>query len=99
MADFRETETPACRGPYCGHRFDRATSAMPDDRDAVPVPGAASVCISCASVLVFDDALRLRKPYPGEIEAAFAEDPVFARNISRAQRLVRSMDRREMPNA
>lgn len=70
---------------------------MPDD--AVPEAGAASVCISCASILVFDETLRLRKPYPGEIETAFAKDPIFVRDIRRVQRLVRSLDRRKMPNA
>ena len=74
---------PACRCPYCDILLDAAT---PAEGDAVPEPGDLSVCIKCASPLVFDDKLILRKPWPGEL----ADSP----QLDAMMRVVRSLDRR-----
>jgi hypothetical protein len=46
--------------PNCKHQLDRATSTT--QKGAFPVPGDFTVCIDCASVLVFTQDLYLRKP-------------------------------------
>jgi len=74
---------PKCRCPYCDTLLD---AASPAKGDAVPEPGDASVCIKCASPLVFDKDLRLRKPLPGEVSNSPALDVVM--------RVIRSIDRR-----
>jgi hypothetical protein len=88
IGKLRDTDTPPCRCPWCGHRFDAAMSANPDRPDAAPKPGDVSVCISCAQVLVFTDDLTLRASMPGEIELTPA--------LRRAQQAVRMLDRRTM---
>lgn len=95
MSDYigklRDTRTPACRCPYCGHNLDAAMSGNPKNPDAVPKPGDVSVCISCASVLVFKPDLTLRgELYPGEVP--------INEVIRRAQQAVRMLDRRKMRN-
>ena len=87
VAEFRETRTPECRCPYCGKILDRA-SATPGSPGAAPEPGDLTVCIECASPLVFDEALRVRKPWPGEVDIS---DPELARVIH----AIRSRDRRK----
>lgn len=43
--------------PACGHKLDAASSV---DHDARPRRGDISVCIMCASVLIFERKGRLR---------------------------------------
>lgn len=85
MFDMKETRVPTCRCPYCDTLLDAAT---PAEGDAVPEPGDLSVCIKCASPLVFDGHLRLRKPYLGEL--ASPSHP----QLDVVMRAVRSLDRR-----
>lgn len=47
--------------PVCHHKLDAASNAGPDD-DTPPGPGDFTVCINCASVLVFSDDMTLRRP-------------------------------------
>lgn len=88
IGKLRDTCTPECRCPWCGHQLDAAMAADPAKPDAAPKPGDASVCISCAQVLVFTDELTLRASMPGEIEPTPA--------LRRAQEAVRALDRRTM---
>lgn len=55
MSDIEKL--PAADGcPVCFHRLDAATDARFEG--ARPKPGDLSICISCTTVLKFDDALR-----------------------------------------
>jgi hypothetical protein len=85
---LRDTPTPQCNCPWCGHRLDVAMAANPKEPDAAPAPGDASVCICCAQILVFADDLTLRASMPGEIE--------LTPELRRAQEVVRRLDRRTM---
>ena len=98
MPELRDTRTPKSNCPFCLHKLDAAMSGDPAHPDVMPKPGDFSVCISCASILVFTDDLRLRAPNPGELETAFREDILLERAITRAQRAVQSIDRRGMRN-
>jgi hypothetical protein len=50
--------------PACGHHFTHAAPA--DDSTTAPEPGDITVCIRCASLMVFGDDMRLRLPTPAE---------------------------------
>ena len=80
------TRLPISQCPYCGQRLDAASPA--DHSDAVPAPGDFTVCIICASPLVFDRKLRVRKPKPGEV-------PADCEGLDLVMRAVRSLDRRQ----
>jgi hypothetical protein len=92
MTEFRDTRVPASPCPYCGKRLDSAMAADPQHPDATPDPGDLSICISCASPLVFTAKLTLRKPFPGEIPQGPVRYPAF----DRAVRAMRALDRRDM---
>jgi len=88
IGGLRDSRVPEGRCPWCGHRFDAAMAADPKKPDATPKPGDVSVCISCASILVFTAQLTLRAAMPGEIEVT--------PEMRRAQQAVRALDRRRM---
>ncbi len=84
---MKDTKVPESPCPFCGTEFDGAFSF----EDKVPSPGDATVCIQCASPLVFDDAMKLRQMTPGE----FAGLPEYFKDELRLfQRAVRAIDRR-----
>lgn len=56
---------PRC--PACGTLIDGFTSAALDD--ATPTPGCPTVCVYCASLLVFGDDLHPRFPSDAELAA------------------------------
>ena len=60
--------------PYC-NRLNEVASNMCDDRHG-PLPGDASLCISCLFVSVFDASLKLVKPTP-EQQRAIDADPIL----------------------
>jgi hypothetical protein len=80
---------PLSRCPWCDYLMDAATNLQ--DAEAVPAPGDVSVCLSCASVLVFNDDLTLRGFTPAEI-AALPSD--IKSQLERYQRAIREIDRR-----
>lgn len=88
VGNLRDTPTPECFCPFCGHRLDVAMAADPANPAASPAPGDVSVCIECAQVLVFTDDLTLRASMPGEIP--------MTPELRRAQQVVRALDRRNM---
>lgn len=51
--------------PTCGQAFDRDTGV---NREDAPKPGDVSVCSGCAQILVYDDAMLVRKMSHEEIE-------------------------------
>jgi hypothetical protein len=52
---MRETRTPLALCPECGYAFDAATHIGGRAR---PSPGDLSICLSCGTLLLFDDDLR-----------------------------------------
>lgn len=50
---------PACACPTCGKPFNAAGHLEP--HQAGPKSGDFSVCLSCATVLIFTDDLRTRR--------------------------------------
>jgi hypothetical protein len=56
--DVRLEEQPC---PVCGHRLDAAT-VLTDPGKVMPVVGDLTVCVGCASILIFADGMRLEKP-------------------------------------
>jgi hypothetical protein len=89
--NLRDTPVPPSPCPWCGKLNDMATSANADRPDDVPEPGDVTVCIACASPAVFNPDMTLRRPWPGEIEAAHPDDRTV---LDRAVRAVRQLDRR-----
>jgi hypothetical protein len=83
----RDTHVPSSPCPFCGADLDHAFSAA----DATPSPGDLSVCIVCASALVFDDALHLQPLSPAEFAGLDSE---LQDALRRHQAMVRSIDRR-----
>ena len=65
---LRDTRTPECVCPWCGHLIDAALAANPNMPNATPYPGAVCVCIGCAQILRFQDDLTVRATMPGEVE-------------------------------
>jgi hypothetical protein len=57
--------------PFCGHTLD-AVTAGPESPDATPEPGDYSVCIKCASLMVFGDGLKVRAPTEAEQDEAMS---------------------------
>ena len=55
---------PLCECPWCEAPLDSA--AGPEDQ---PEPGDVSVCVECASPVVFDENLRLRQLRQAELNA------------------------------
>jgi len=85
---MRSTELPpnvTC--PWCGYIHDAATSAMRSKPDAVPEPGDVSICLMCAQPSVYTETMRVRKPWPGEVDIT---DP----ELRLAMSIIRGLDRR-----
>jgi hypothetical protein len=85
------TDLPVSHCPWCGYAMDAATN--PNDGATQPKPGDLSVCISCASVLVFNDDLTLRACSPAELAET---SPDVMGRIERIQWAIRTTDRRGM---
>lgn len=79
-----ETQVPENLCPYCGKKLDAASG------EGTPSPGDVSVCIECASPLMFTDELTLRVM----TRAEFADLPPATRaDLRRYQAAVRKLDR------
>ena len=86
---WNSTDIPESRCPFCGYRSE--TASAPGDKS--PEPGHIAVCISCASVLVFNDDLRLR----AMTQAEFADlHPDNRKEILLIQRGIRMLDRSKL---
>lgn len=72
--DVRDVRLPqACACPGCGAPNDAATSTR-DDQEQVPRPGDASICLTCAEILVFRDDMTTRLMSAGELADLDAGD-------------------------
>jgi hypothetical protein len=83
------TPVPEDHCPFCGHKLDAASTP----NGAIPNPGDVSICLSCASALVFDKNLRLQAMSQNE----FADlHPDNQKEILLIQRGIRMLDRRNL---
>lgn len=89
MSEWTDTRLPADYCPLCGYKLDAASSPT----KATPDPGDCSVCLSCASALVFGDNLRLRVMTTSEIADMHPDD---RKKLREFQRAVRMLDRRKL---
>jgi hypothetical protein len=86
---WNSTDIPKNRCPFCGYLSEAAST--PGDKS--PEPGSIAVCMSCASVLVFDNDLLLR----AMTQAEFADlHPDNRKEILLIQRGIRMLDRRKL---
>lgn len=80
LRDYYMKRASLC--PRCGHTLTGAMETTP--AGGAPEPGDTSVCISCASVLVYKDDLTLRPATAEELVEIFADHelgPVLRRAI------------------
>jgi len=92
--EWRKSRVPPSSCPYCKEVMDGASTMM----GGVPKPGDISVCIHCASLLQFDQDIRLVIVTHDEWEAIKAEDPVFAKLTELHQRSVKMFGSRNRPS-
>lgn len=86
---YRTTKTEETCCPQCGMKISAATSTEGDHK---PTPGDLSVCLYCATPLVFTDGLKLRKMTDLDLLALpFSE----LRQVRAAQTTVRAYQRRQ----
>jgi len=83
---WTDTRTPMTPCPLCGYRLDAALGKG----QATTSPGDLSVCIGCASPLVFNDDLTLRLLRSEEFDnLALPEKNELRRYMAAARRLDR----------
>jgi hypothetical protein len=85
----RDTRTPSCCCPYCGHGLNAATGVY---EDAKPRRGDLTVCVACGGTLVFTRSLAVRRPLPGELSRMLAEDDALSVQLRAATKAIRSID-------
>jgi hypothetical protein len=81
---MRTTRVPVSPCPTCRAPND---AAMDADGEARPVPGDLTVCVQCATVVVYDDELQLQLPSPDLV--LDADTKVALDRIVRAVQLLR----------
>jgi hypothetical protein len=74
----------ACACPNCGAALESVTGAIIGEADGqvpprpvVPEPGTPTVCGHCATLLVFDSQMRVRRPTPELESRLLAEQPLL----------------------
>jgi hypothetical protein len=85
---------PEQQCPYC--QWTLNTSWTPDTPESeLPKEHDGSVCINCAEILIFDQDLRLRKPYGGEIERIMGVDPEYIKQLQALQARIKAVNAAE----
>ena len=84
-----EIPTPASYCPGCNYRFDRATSTFDDQ--VRPKPGDITICIKCATVLIFNGDMSARLATDGDLREL---DAVTLLEIFRARTAIRFIQTR-----
>lgn len=72
--------TPRTLCPNCGHTFDRA-GETDKEHPRAPKPGDLGLCIECATVLQYDDSLRMRLIPPAELAEIYRQQPELAATV------------------
>lgn len=62
--NWRTSVVPDSSCPNCGAEFTQATN----QKGRMPKPNDATVCIKCATILVFTDQLTVRAPTTEELD-------------------------------
>jgi hypothetical protein len=88
---LKDTPVPLSRCPYCEAPLDEASGVY----ERGPEPGDYSVCLICASLLRFDDAMQLRVPSRADLDEL---PPDFLAELRTYQQIVRDIDRRDLPS-
>jgi hypothetical protein len=90
MTTIRSADVPLCACPGCGTAADLASSVreLGGQTGRDPKPGDFTVCMTCASILVFDETLGVREPTVAELVAA---DPAMLEQIAKVQQMIRSL--------
>jgi hypothetical protein len=81
----RTTRTDPDVCPACGKLNDAATPIGSGNK---PGPGDVAVCIGCASVVIYDKDLRLRRPTGREMRQ-LAKDPRVAVGRAAVREMIR----------
>jgi hypothetical protein len=66
--------------PACGYQIDASTSMFEDD--AKPGPGDLSACLECATALIFDDDMTLRKLTTEDLDIISKTHPESLRDLA-----------------
>lgn len=88
--DWRSTEMPVSRCPYCDKPLDAASAP-----GRGPKRGDVSVCIFCAGVMQFDAELRLVRLSSAELREINRDNPRLAAQLVLMRFAVRELDRRQ----
>ena len=75
--------------PHCHHRLTGTSALVSEDGEPItPEPGDVSICSGCASLLVFDESLRLRPATEAEWREARSNLEILEA-LQAAKRVVR----------
>src|SRR5258708_6205165 len=78
-------QTPSCQCPHCRHAIDRGSDSK--GAQVLPTKGEFTICLYCATILVFDPDLTLRHPTPAEWHDVL-RDPKYLAELQRVQRII-----------
>ena len=76
---------PDTECPYCNHKFDLIGELRASGRP--PRPGAITLCIECANILILDATLAPRRPTVSEWSDVLG-NPQYFSELKRIQRLI-----------
>ena len=78
MKKWTDFRVPLAHCPTCNHKLDAASN--PED-DRPPAPGDATICIKCATVLIYLPDMSLRLATQEEINLCGRDMPQIVRAI------------------
>lgn len=91
MGDFVTYRLQKAQCPWCEHRLDAAIRT--DGEEGSPKPGDLTVCLACASLLMFDQGLIPQKVSEDERRKILLEQPDLVETLASAERAARSFNR------
>lgn len=95
----RKTRLPHLHCPACGKLIDGATGVSLEDGPARPESGSFTICLCCATLLVYEESctsvspLGLRRAAAGEMEALKQRNPRLAALLAKMQEAARKLVR------
>jgi hypothetical protein len=92
--DFITKRTAPSACPHCGKLLDAVTSEQPEP----PEPGDVTVCLGCATVLLFDEGMQLVLPSPAALDEILAQAPRLIDYVQAVAKVLRKQaaDRRQV---
>jgi hypothetical protein len=79
---------PLCMCPACGYVINAATPSPGSRRNAVPKPRDITLCLRCAAILMYDDAMTPRRLSGDEMAQLAVEQPRQMEHVRQEQRRV-----------